>query len=62
MQQNTEEQQMQYDRRGGMLRAARRRCDWFAYCVDVWFLLMPAFGGFVKQDCRRWVCGRRDVI
>ena len=40
MQQHTEEEQMQYGGRGGMLRAARRRCDWFAYRIDVCFLLM----------------------
>jgi hypothetical protein len=31
MQQNTEEEQMQDSGRDGMLRAARGRCDWFAY-------------------------------
>jgi hypothetical protein len=35
MQQNSEEEQMQYGGRGGMLWAARRRCDWFAYRFDV---------------------------
>jgi hypothetical protein len=31
MQQNAEKEQMQDGGRGGMLRAARRRCDRFAY-------------------------------
>jgi hypothetical protein len=53
MQQNTEEEQMQYSRRGGMLRAARRCCDWFAYRVDVSFLLLPASGFLLKQISRR---------
>jgi hypothetical protein len=43
MEQNTEEEQMQDGGRGGMLRAARRRLDWFAYRVDVCFLLTVAF-------------------
>jgi hypothetical protein len=46
MQQNTKEEQMQYGGRGGVLRAARRCCDWFAYRLDVCFLLMPAFRVF----------------
>jgi len=40
MQQNAEEEQMQGSGRGDMLRAARRRCDWFAYCFDFCLLLM----------------------
>jgi hypothetical protein len=44
MEQNTEEEQMQDGRGSGMLRAAGRRCHWFAYGVDVCFLLLPAFG------------------
>jgi hypothetical protein len=46
MQQNTKEEQMQYGGRGGVLWAARRCCDWFAYRLDVCFLLMPAFRVF----------------
>jgi hypothetical protein len=40
MQQNAEEEQMQGSGRGDMLRAAWRRCDWFAYCFDFCLLLM----------------------
>jgi hypothetical protein len=43
MEQNTEEEQMQNRGRGGVLWAVRRCCDWFAYRVDVCFLLMPGF-------------------
>jgi len=48
MQQNAEEEQMQDSGRGGMLRAARRRCDWFAYRFYVCFLLLRAFGCFLE--------------
>jgi hypothetical protein len=34
---------MQDGGRGGMLRAARGRCDWFAYRVDVCPLLTLGF-------------------
>jgi hypothetical protein len=44
MNQNAEEEQMQCGGRNGMLRAARGRCDWFAYGVYVCFLLMPGLG------------------
>jgi hypothetical protein len=47
MQQNTEEEQMQDNGRSGVLRAARRCCDWFAYRVDVCFLLGLAFRIFI---------------
>jgi hypothetical protein len=40
MQQNGEEEQVQCGGRNGILRAARGRCDWFAYRVDVCILLM----------------------
>ncbi|HTC75164.1 MAG TPA: hypothetical protein VK684_06285 [Edaphobacter sp.] len=53
MDQNTEEEQMQYGRRGGMLRAARRRCDWFAYRLDVCFLLMLVSGVLLRQNSSR---------
>jgi hypothetical protein len=48
MQQNNEEKQMQDSGRAGMLRAARRRCDWFAYRFYVCFLLLRAFGCFLE--------------
>jgi hypothetical protein len=50
MQQNTEEEQMQDSGRGGGLRAARRCCYWFAYRVDVCFLLLSATEFFVGAD------------
>jgi hypothetical protein len=53
MQQNNEEKQMQDGGRGGMLRAARRRCDWFAYRFDVCLLLMPVYERLLKQDSGR---------
>jgi len=61
MQQNAEEEQMQDSGRGGMLRAARGRCDWFAYCVDVCVLLMPAFECWLKQDSRRLLLIRNVI-
>jgi len=53
MDQNTKKEQMQHCGRGGMLRAARRRCDWFAYRLDVCFLLMLVSGVLLKQDSSR---------
>jgi hypothetical protein len=41
MNQGTEEEQMQDSGRGGILRAARRRCDWFAYGL---YALSPDVG------------------
>jgi hypothetical protein len=52
VQQNAEEEQMQDGGRGSILRAARRRCDRFAYRLDV-CLLLPAFGILLKQDSGR---------
>jgi hypothetical protein len=46
---------MQNDGRGGMLQAARGRCDWFAYRFDVGILLIPVYGGLLKQDIRNVV-------
>jgi hypothetical protein len=43
MQQNTEEEQMQDSGANSMLRAARRGCNWFAYRLDVCFLLSIVF-------------------
>jgi hypothetical protein len=48
MQQNAKEKQMQDSGRGGVFRAARRCCDWFADRLDVCVLLLPAFGIFVE--------------
>jgi hypothetical protein len=61
VQQNNEEKQMQDDGRGGVLRAAGRRCHWFAYGVDVCFLLLPAFGFLLKQDSRRLLLIRHII-
>jgi hypothetical protein len=61
MQKNTEEEQMQYGRRGGMLRAAHGRCDWFAYGVDVCLLLMPVSESLLKQDSSRLLLIRNVI-
>jgi hypothetical protein len=61
MQQNDEEKQMQDSGRGGMLRAARRRFDGFAYGVYVCFLLMPALSVLLKQDSRRLLLIRNVI-
>jgi hypothetical protein len=41
---------MQYGGRGSMLRAARRRCDWFAYCLDVCFPPYASLRVFAEAD------------
>jgi len=41
---------MQDGGRGSILRAARRRCDRFAYCFDVWFSLSGLSSVLLKQD------------
>ncbi len=61
MQQNTEEEQMQCGGRGGVLRAARRCCDWFAYRFDVYLLLMSVYERFLKQDSSRLLLIRNVV-
>jgi hypothetical protein len=53
MQQNSEQEQMQDGRRGGMLWAARRCCYWFADRLDVCFLLVPVCECLLKQDSGR---------
>ena len=61
MQQNTEEEQMQDNGRGSVLRATRRRCDWFAYRLDFCFLLLLAFGILLKQDSGRLLLIRNVI-
>jgi hypothetical protein len=53
VEQNAEDEQMQGDRRGGVLRAAGPCCDRFAYRLDGCFLRLSAFGFLLKQDSRR---------
>jgi hypothetical protein len=53
MNQNAEEEQMQCGGRNGMLRAARGRCDWFAYGVYVCFSPYAKIGVSLKQDSSR---------
>jgi hypothetical protein len=52
---------MQDSGRGGVPRAARGCCDWFAYRVDVCFLLMPGFECWLKQDSRRLLLIRNVI-
>jgi hypothetical protein len=61
MQQNSEQEQMQDSRRGGMLRAARRCCYWFAYRLDVCFLFPDGFCDFVEADSRRFLLIRNVI-
>jgi hypothetical protein len=52
MEQNAEEQQMQNSGRGGVLRASRGCCYWFAYRFDVCWLFSGGFRDFLRQDSR----------
>jgi hypothetical protein len=61
MQQNAEEEQMQNSGRGGVLRAARRCCYWFAYCFDVCVLLVPVYECLLKQDSGRLLLIRNVI-
>jgi hypothetical protein len=61
MQQNAEEKQMQDSGRGGVLRAARRCCDWFAYCFDVCLLLISVYERLLKRDRSRLLLIRNVI-
>jgi hypothetical protein len=48
MDKSAKKEQMQDGGRGGVLRAARRCCYWFAYRLDVCCLVSAGFRDFVE--------------